>query len=156
MAKKNVLILCTGNSARSQMAEGLLRSLGGERFEAHSAGLEPKDLHPLAIRAMDEIGIDIRGQRSKDVGEYLGRLAVHHLITVCENASQRCPTSWPGLGERIHWPIDDPAAVEGSEAERLAAFRRARDDLRQRLAAWLASTAAGGRPGGPARPAAAG
>ncbi len=139
MAKQNVLFLCTGNSARSQMAEALLRSLGGDRFEAYSAGVEPKGLHPLAIQAMDEVGIDIRGQRSKGLGAYLGRLYVHQLITVCDDAAARCPTAWPNLNHREHWSVADPARAEGAETPRLEAFRAARDELRARIEAWLAA-----------------
>ena len=135
--QQNVLFLCTKNSARSQMAEGLLRTLAGDEFNVYSAGLEPDRVHPMAIEVMQEIGIDISEQRSKDVGEYLGRLFVHYLIIVCANAEQRCPSIFPGLAQRLFWPFDDPAAVEGSEQVQREAFRRVRDQIDQRLREWL-------------------
>ena len=125
--KKRVLILCTGNSARSQMAEGLLRHMGGDRFEVESAGVEPSHVRPQAIEAMREIGIDISGHRSKSVDEFSGQ-EVDYVITVCDNANERCPV-FPGNTERIHWSFDDPAAAEGDEAARLAVFRRVRDEI---------------------------
>ncbi len=129
--KKRVLILCTGNSARSQMAEGLLRHDAGDRFEVFSAGVNPSHIRPEAIEAMRELGIDISEQRSKSVDEFSGQ-QFDYVITVCDDANQQCPI-FPGKAERIHWSIDDPVAVKGNEAARLAAFRVARDDLRERL-----------------------
>jgi arsenate reductase len=129
--KKRVLILCTGNSARSQMAEGLLRHDAGDKFEVFSAGVDPTSVRPEAIEAMNEIGIDISGQRSKSVDEFKAQ-QFDYVITVCDNANQQCPM-FPGKAERIHWSIDDPAAVVGNEKARLKAFRGARDDLRERL-----------------------
>jgi arsenate reductase (thioredoxin) len=129
-----VLILCTGNSARSQMAEGLLRHDGGNRFEVSSAGTHPTRVRPEAIAAMGEIGIDISGHRSKSVDEFAGQ-EFDFVITVCDNARESCPM-FPAKTQRIHWSIDDPAAVTGSEEENLAAFRRARDELRSRLRAF--------------------
>ena len=129
--KKRVLILCTGNSARSQMAEGLLRHDAGDRFDVASAGVAPSHVRPEAIEAMREIGIDISGHRSKSVDEFAGQ-QFDYVITVCDNANQQCPM-FPGKTERIHWSIEDPAAVEGDENVRLAAFTNARDELRQRL-----------------------
>ena len=126
-----VLILCTGNSARSQMAEGLLRHDGGGRFEVSSAGTKPSHVRPEAIAAMREIGIDISGHRSKSVDEFSGQ-AFDYVITVCDNARESCPV-FPARTKRIHWSIEDPAAVAGPEEERLSAFRRARADLRDRL-----------------------
>jgi arsenate reductase len=137
MAKATVLFLCTGNSARSQMAEALLRKRAGDRFDAYSAGTEPKGMNPLTVRAMNEIGIDISGQRSKGVKEYLGRLPVDYLIVVCGDAEQNCPTTWPGMRTRMFWPFDDPAAEEGTEKERLEAFRRVRDEIDVRIRNWL-------------------
>src|SRR5918912_1297016 len=125
--RKRVLILCTGNSARSQMAEGLLRWLAGERFEVFSAGSKPSSVNPLAIAAMDERGIDIRSQRSKHLGEYLDQ-PFDYVITVCDNAAETCPL-FPGPARRIHWSFPDPAAVQGSQAERLASFRQVRDGI---------------------------
>lgn len=129
--KKRVLILCTGNSARSQMAEGLLRHDAGDRYEVFSAGVEPTEVRPLAIKAMDELGIDISKQRSKSTDEFTGK-QFHYVITVCDNANQRCPV-YPGKSERIHWSIDDPAAAKGTEEEQLNLFRRVRGELREKL-----------------------
>ena len=135
--KKRVLILCTGNSARSQMAEGLLRHDGGDEFEVVSAGVEPSRVRPQAIEAMRELGIDISGHRSKSVDEFAGQ-EFDYVITVCDNANERCPV-FPGKTQRVHWSFDDPAAAEGSEAERLAVFRRVRDEIRGRLREFAAS-----------------
>jgi len=135
--KQNVLFLCTKNSARSQMAEGLLRNLAGDDFSVYSAGLEPDRVHPMAVKVMSEAGIDISAQHSKDVKEYLGKLFAHYLIIVCANAEQRCPAIFPGMVERLFWPFDDPAAVEGSEEDQLTAFRRVRDEIDKRPRGWL-------------------
>jgi arsenate reductase len=132
--KKRVLILCTGNSARSQMAEGLLRELGGGRFEVFSAGTHPSSVRPEAVEAMREAGIDISTHRSKSVDEFAGR-EFDYVITVCDNAREECPV-FPGKTERIHWSFDDPAAVEGDWAERLAVFRRVREEIGARLLRW--------------------
>ncbi|MBS1914138.1 MAG: arsenate reductase ArsC [Bacteroidetes bacterium] len=133
--RKRVLILCTGNSARSQMAEGLLRHYAGDRFEVHSAGTHPGIVRPEAIAAMAEIGIDISGHRSKSVEEYTGQ-QFDHVITVCSKASENCPV-FPGAN-RYAWDFDDPAAVTGSEEERLAAFRTTRDEILLRLRHFIA------------------
>ena len=133
--KKRVLILCTGNSARSQMAEGLLRQDGGEAFEVASAGVEPSRVRPEAIEAMREIGIDISSHRSKSVDEFDGQ-AFDYVITVCDNAQERCPV-FPAQTKRIHWSFDDPAAAAGDEATRLAVFRRVRDEIRSRLRGFI-------------------
>ena len=125
--KSKVLFLCTGNSARSQMAEGCLRSVAGERFDVMSAGIEPKGLNPLAVAAMREIGIDISGQRSKDVRELPG-VSVQYVVTVCSNAREKCPV-FPATVKFMHWDLDDPAAVQGTEEQRLAAFRQARNKI---------------------------
>jgi len=132
--KKRVLILCTGNSARSQMAEGLLRHLGGDRFEVFSAGVEASFVRPQAIEAMKEIGIDISQHRSKSVKEFLDE-DFNYVITVCDNANQRCPV-FPGTVRRIHWSIDDPV-VSGSEEAQLDAFRGARDEMKKRILAFI-------------------
>lgn len=129
--RKTVLILCTGNSARSQMAEGLLRHDAGNRFEVSSAGTRPSQVRPEAIAAMREVGIDISGQRSKSVDEFRGQ-AFDYVITVCDNAKESCPV-FPATTRRIHWSIENPAAAAGSEEEKLAAFRHARDQLRSLL-----------------------
>jgi arsenate reductase (thioredoxin) len=136
---KNVLFLCTGNSCRSQMAEALLRERAGNCFDVYSAGTEPKGIHPLTLRVLAEKGIDTSKLRSKDVQEFLGRLSVHHLIVVCENAAERCPRSFPGLLDRQFWPFDDPPAFSGTEAGRLHKFRAVRDQIDQRIQQWLAS-----------------
>ena len=131
MNMERVLILCTGNSARSQMAEGLLRDMAGDRFEVVSAGVAPSSVRPEAIEVMREIGIDISGHRPKSIDEFTGQ-QFDYVITVCDNANQECPM-FPGKFQRIHWSIDDPAAVSGDEATRLTAFRTARGELRARL-----------------------
>ena len=137
MNKITVLFLCTGNSARSQRAEAFLRRLAGDRFEVHSAGLEPRSINPWTVRAMEEIGYDLSGQRAKDVNEYLGKQHFGYLITVCAHAEEHCPKTFLGVSERIHWPIDDPAAFVGSEVDILEEFRRARDEIAARIEAWL-------------------
>jgi arsenate reductase len=136
--KQRVLFLCTGNSARSQMAEAFLRKYGGERFEPHSAGLEPKGLNPLTVKVMSEVGIDVSGQTSKGVDTYLGKTLFQYLITVCDDADKNCPTVWPGVSNRMHWSFQDPAAVEGTEQEKLAKFREVRDLIEKRIKQWVA------------------
>jgi arsenate reductase len=131
MSKQRVLILCTGNSARSQMAEGLLRHDAGDRFDVFSAGTKPIHVRPEAIAVMQELGVDISGQRSKSVDEFAGQ-DFDYVVTVCDNAKASCPV-FPASTKRIHWSLDDPAAVEGAEEHRLAAFRRVRGELRDRL-----------------------
>ena len=132
---QRVIFVCTHNSARSQMAEGILRSWGGDRFEAFSAGTEATRVRPEAIRVMDEIGIDISGHESKTLEPFLGE-AFDWLITVCDQAKESCPTI-PGVAQQAHWSIDDPSAVEGDEEARLQAFRVARDVLRGRIQIFL-------------------
>lgn len=132
--KRRVLILCTGNSARSQMAEGLLRTLGADRFEVYSAGTRPTRVREEAIEVMREVGIDIGAHRSKSVEEFEGQ-EVDYVITVCDNARENCPV-FPGRTERIHWSFEDPAAAEGSREERLAVFRRVRNEIDARLKEW--------------------
>jgi arsenate reductase len=129
--RTRVLFLCTHNSARSQMAEGLLRALAGDRFEAHSAGTEATIVRPLAIRAMDEVGVDISGQESKTLQRYLSE-PFDYVITVCAAANEACPF-FPGARNRLHWSFDDPSRADGSEEERLAIFRRVRDAIRERI-----------------------
>jgi arsenate reductase len=129
--KPRVLILCTGNSARSQMAEGLLRHDSGGRFEVFSAGIEPSFVRPEAVVVMKELGIDISEQRSKSVEEFRGQ-AFAYVITVCDHANERCPV-FPGKTRRIHWSFEDPAATGGDEPQRLAVFRRVRDEIRDQL-----------------------
>jgi arsenate reductase len=132
-----VLILCTGNSARSQIAEGLLRHDGGESFAVESAGLQPGFVRPEAIAVMREIGIDISDHRSKSLDEFRAQ-PFDFVITVCDNANQHCPL-FHGPARRIHWSIEDPAGVEGDDQARLNAFRAARDELRKRLRAFIAA-----------------
>jgi arsenate reductase len=134
MKRTRVLVLCTGNSARSQMGEGLFREEGGGAYEVSSAGTRPSRVRPEAIVAMREIGIDISGHRSKSVDEFAGQ-AFDFVVTVCDSARDACPI-FPAT-ERIHWSLEDPAAVEGSEEERLAAFRRIRDQLRDRVKTFV-------------------
>lgn len=134
---ERILVLCTGNSARSQMAEGFLRAALGDRFEIHSAGSKPSRVRPEAIAVMKEAGIDIGSHRSKHLDEFLGT-EFRYVITVCDNAAETCPV-FRGVAERIHWSFEDPAAVEGDEETRLAAFRRIRDQIAERIRAFAAS-----------------
>ncbi|MBN1888903.1 MAG: arsenate reductase ArsC [Thermoflexales bacterium] len=138
MQKTRVLFLCTGNSARSQMAEAFLRHYGGDRFEAYSAGLEPQGVHPYTIQVMSELGLDLSGQAAKHVRQYMGQMHFGYLVTVCSNAEAQCPTTFPGVGQRLHWSFDDPAAVQGSGEEKLLKFRQVRDQIEQRIKTWLA------------------
>lgn len=130
-----VLVLCTGNSARSQMAEGLLRHNGGGRFEVHSAGVKPSAVRREAIQVMAEIGIDISAQRSKSVAEFAGK-QFDYVITVCDNARDSCPI-FPGSAVKIHWGLEDPAVPATSDHAQFEAFRRVRNDLRARIAAFV-------------------
>jgi arsenate reductase len=135
MTKNRILVLCTGNSARSQMGEGLFRHEGGDAYEFFSAGTQPSSVRPEAIAVMREIGIDISGHRSKSVDEFAGQ-SFDYVVTVCDNARYHCPV-FPGRTARLHWSFEDPAAVEGGEEERLAAFRRIRDQIHERVNAFL-------------------
>ena len=132
------MFLCTHNSCRSQMAEGLLKKLAGGKFEVHSAGVEPTSVHLLAKKVMKEIGIDISGQQSKSVDEFLGK-EFDYVITVCDNARQTCPF-FPGNHELLHWNIEDPAATQGSEEERLMVFRKFRDQIRDHIQRLINTT----------------
>ena len=141
-----ILVLCTGNSARSQMAEAFLRKYHGEKYDAASAGTEPKpQVHPLAVVVMKEIGIDISRQRPKDLKEFLGKAPVRHVLIVCENANQSCPRTWPGTFSRTFMPFEDPAAAIGSDAEKLAVFRRVRDEISQAMKTWVPNLKEGSR-----------
>jgi len=136
--KKSILVLCTGNSCRSQMAEGFLREYAGDSFDICSAGFEPKDeIHPYAKQVMREIGCDISSQYPKGTNEYLGRLAVTHLIIVCANAEEKCPRIFLGALNRWYWPFDDPAAATGTAEDRLVKFRQVRDQIRQKIREWI-------------------
>jgi arsenate reductase len=136
MSKIRVLFLCTGNSARSQMAEALLRKLSGGHFDVFSAGLEPKGVHPLTVRVLDEIGIDTSAHKSKSLQTFVGVKNFDFLITVCSQADEKCPI-FPGMGKRLHWPFEDPAAFQGSDAEKLAKFREVRDRISKEIQNWL-------------------
>ncbi len=137
--KSKVLVLCTGNSARSQMAEGLFRQIGGDRYEVFSAGTKPSLVRSEAIAVMREIDIDISSHRSKSVGEFAPQ-ELDLVITVCENAKESCPV-FPGGTQRLHWPFEDPAVVTGSEEQRIAAFRSIRDRIQARIKLFLDSGA---------------
>ncbi len=136
MTKARVLFLCTHNSARSQMAQGFLRALAGDRFEVASAGTEATRVHPLASRAMAEVGISLAGHTSKTWDRFVDQ-PWDYVITVCDSANERCPV-FPARTTRIHWSFDDPSRATGTEEERLGTFRRIRDEIRARLGAWLA------------------
>jgi arsenate reductase len=135
VSKQKILVLCTGNSARSQMAEGLLRHEAGHRFEVFSAGTRPDAVRPEAIAVMREIGIDISGHRSKSVDEFAGQ-DFDCVITVCDNARESCPV-FPVKTIRMHWPFEDPAAVQGPDSQRNEAFRRIRDQIQARIRLFL-------------------
>ena len=139
MDKPKVLFLCTQNSCRSQMAEGFLRHLAGDKFEAASAGAHPSRVNPDAIKVMSEIDIDISGQHSKDVSQFWGQ-RISYAITVCDKARERCPI-FPGSLWNLHWPIDDPASAQGPNDERLALFRRVRDEIGRRVQEFVAKEA---------------
>jgi arsenate reductase len=134
---KKVLFLCTGNSARSQMAEGLTNYLSHGEWKVQSAGIFPSYVHPLAIRVMEEIGIDISQQTSKSMKEFLNE-SFDYIITLCDEAAMSCP-NFPGQGKRLHWPFEDPAAAIGTIEERLAVFRRVRDEIKTKIEKFLKS-----------------
>lgn len=137
--KTKVLFLCTGNSARSQMAEAYLRHYAGDRYEAHSAGLDPKGINPYTMRVMEEVRISLDEQSSKSVSTYLGRINFGWLITVCSHAEENCPRTFLGVSHRIHWnDLEDPVAYAGSDEERLQVFRTVRDQIDNHVQAWLA------------------
>jgi arsenate reductase (thioredoxin) len=140
--KPKVLFLCTGNSARSQMAEGYLRHRAGDQYEVLSAGIDPKGLNPLATEAMRELDIDISSQTSKNAAQFLGT-PVHYVITVCDNAREHCPI-FPGTFKYLHWSFPDPAAVEGTHDQKLTAFRTTRDAIAKRIDEELISRSAQG------------
>ena len=142
ISKPKVLFLCTGNSCRSQMAEGFLRHVAGNAFDALSAGTDPVGVHPDAVRVMAERGVDISDQMSKGVKPFLGR-HFPFVVTVCDRASERCPI-FPGVVKRIHWSFDDPGHAEGTEEERLAVFRRVRDEIEVHVRRFASEAAAGG------------
>lgn len=136
MTKIKVLFLCTGNSARSQMAEAFLRKYGGDRFEAYSAGLEPKEIYPYTLKVMREIGISLASHRSKHLSEHMGKMHFGYVITVCAHA-ESCPAVFPGMGQRLHWAFDDLVAFYGTNGQIVGRFRQVRDEIDGRIQAWL-------------------
>lgn len=136
MEQQRVLFLCTGNSARSQMAEALLRKHAGDRYEIHSAGLDPTPINPFTLKVLEEIGVDTSQHTSKSLATYLGKTHFSTMITVCSNAEERCPI-FPGMGIRLHWPFEDPAAFEGSDEEKIAKFREIRNQIEAKIVEWL-------------------
>lgn len=138
---QNVLFLCTGNSCRSQMAEGFFRKHAGGRFEVYSAGLDPRPVHPLAMQVMDEIGINVSGQASKGIDTVLGKLAFKHAIFVCQHAEENCPSIYPFALEKLSWPFENPAKFEGNESETIDKFREVRDQIDWKIRGWLESLA---------------
>jgi arsenate reductase len=133
----NILVLCTGNSARSQMAEAYLKKLAGERFTIYSAGFEPRPIHPYTVQVMQEDGIDITAQRSKGVKEFLGKMGFLYVIIVCEKAEGNCPSTFPGAINRMFWPFEDPSAFEGRETDKMNKFREIRDLIKERVLKWI-------------------
>jgi arsenate reductase len=137
MEKRHVIFVCTGNSARSQMAEAFLRKYGGDRFIAHSAGMEPREINPLTIQVMEEVGISLDGHHPKSTKEFLGQVPIRFAIMVCEQAEKECPRLWPFGATALSWPFDDPAAFEGSEPARLEKFRVVRNEFEACIQQWL-------------------
>jgi len=136
VARKEVLILCTGNSCRSQMAEGIWRKLGADKWEAYSAGSEPAGyVHPLGVKAMEEIGIEIAANRSKHVDEFVDH-DFDLVVTVCDGAKESCPVL-PGAAQTVHWPFNDPASATGPDSEKLPVFQRVRDQIQARIEEFL-------------------
>lgn len=133
---RRVLFLCTGNSARSQMAEAFLRQYSGWYFDVFSGGFEPRGIHPYTIAIMREIGIDVSQQQSKSLSLYLGKVHFSYLITVCSQAEARCPT-FPGMGQRLYWPFEDPVAFDGSAEEKIVKFRQTRNLIDKKIREWL-------------------
>lgn len=137
MKKAKVIIICTQNSARSQIAEAFFNKFGEDIIEVHSAGFEPAEVNPNAIKVMKEIGIDISNQRSKSVKEFLGRLSFGYVIAVCKKAEGKCPTIFPGARKLLSWPFDDPAEMTGSEDDKLKKFRQVRDEIEEKVQVWV-------------------
>jgi arsenate reductase len=136
MKKVKVLFLCTGNSARSQIAEAFLRHYGGDRFEVFSAGLEPSVINPLTVQVMEEVGLGMSGHYAKGLTQYLGKEHFGYLVTVCDRAEAKCPI-FPGMGTRLHWSFEDPAAFQGTDAEKLEKFRQVREQIRDAVQNWI-------------------
>lgn len=137
MNKKKVLFLCTGNTARSQMGEAILRRIAGDRFDVYSAGLKPGEIHPLTIKVMEEKGYDMSGHRAKPLSEYLGKKHFAYLVIVCDQANENCPALLPGISKRIFMRFEDPAAFEGDKQAELDKFREIRDQIEERLKDWV-------------------
>jgi arsenate reductase len=137
VSKARVLFLCTGNSARSQMAEAFLRKHGGDQYDAYSAGTEPKGMNPYTERVMEEVGVSLSGQYSKHLEEYIGKIHFAYVITLCDEAEKSCPAIFPGMGQRLYWPFEDPAAIVRSDEEKLAKFREVRDRIERQIKKWL-------------------
>ncbi|MFO8143654.1 MAG: arsenate reductase ArsC [Dehalococcoidales bacterium] len=135
--KTRVLFLCTHNTARSQMAEAFLNNMAGDRFEAHSAGLQPKDIHPYTREVMQELGIDLSKQYSKALRDYMGKMHFGYLITVCAQAEANCPSTFPDISNRLFWDIENPELTAGSESDKLERFRQVRDEIKKRITSWL-------------------
>ncbi len=136
MKREKLIIICTGNSARSQMAEAIFRKLAGDNYDVFSAGLDTHDINPYTIKIMEEIGFDLKNHRSKNLSEYLGKIIFDIVIIVCTNAEKRCPTI-PGVKTRLYWPFEDPAIATGSEVEILAKFRAVRNQIAQKIKKYL-------------------
>jgi len=137
MRKDKLLILCTQNSARSQMAEAFFEKYGGDILEAYSAGLEPAAVNPYAVRVMQEVGMDLSGKRSKSFREFLGRMQFGYVIGVCKKVEHQCPSIFPGVRNCLSWPFEDPAAYESTEEAKLAKFREVRDQIDEKVRTWV-------------------
>lgn len=137
MSKPVVLFLCTGNSARSQMAEAFFRQHAGDMYDVHSAGMEPAGINPLTVRVMEEVGINLDQHRSKSVSEYLGNIAPPIVIFVCAQAEESCPRLWPHAVQTLCWPFEDPAACEGDDEVKLQKFREVRNQIEHQIQTWL-------------------
>jgi len=140
--RPQVLFLCTHNTARSQMAEALLKKHAGDRFEIYSAGFESRDINPFTRQVMAEVGLDLGGQYAKGVKEYLGKINFAYVIIVCDRAEKTCPTAFPSISrQRLFWPFEDPVAFKGTDEEKLAKFREIRDQIDRRILQWLSELA---------------
>ncbi|HKW30626.1 MAG TPA: arsenate reductase ArsC [Verrucomicrobiae bacterium] len=137
MPKPSVLFLCAHNAARSQMAEALLRKHAGDRFDVVSAGLEPTFVHPLTVRVMNEVGVDISRQRAKGLDGIMGKMKFDFAIIVCERTQENCPQIYPFALQRVYWPFEDPAEAKGAEAEQLQKFRGVRNQIEDKIRTWL-------------------
>jgi arsenate reductase len=134
--KTKVIFLCTGNSARSQMAEAFLRKYAGDHFEVYSAGFDPQPINPLTVKVMKEVGLDLSSHYSKNLNQFVGKIHFGVVITVCVNAEEKCPTM-PGVSTRLYWPFEDPAKFQGTEEEKFAKFREVRDQIEKKIRSWL-------------------